>query len=99
MFNLRSTRFYSTTYFRVKTNCPRTLKEKFDWDDPLQCDLLSRFENWQIELYLIKDGFNQHKGDTVELSIFTKYSSKYPSFVSSFIQRGFQTWVGNNTTC
>ena len=73
-------------------------KRNLYWDDPLLCDLLSRFENWQIELYLIKDGFNKHKGDTVELSIFTKYSSKYPSFVSSFIQPGFQTWVGNNTT-
>ena len=52
-----------------------------DWDDPLPCDLLSRFEKWQKELYLIKDinvprfyGFNERKGDTVELHIFTDSS-------------------------
>ena len=43
-------------------------KRNLDWDDPLPCDLLSRFEKWQKELYLIKDikvprfyGFNKLK--------------------------------------
>ena len=52
-----------------------------DWNNPLLCDLLSRFEKWQKELYLIKDikvprlyGFNELKGDTVELHIFTDSS-------------------------
>ena len=45
-------------------------KRNLDWDDPLPCDLLSRFENWQKELYLIKDikvprfyVFNELKGE------------------------------------
>ena len=49
-----------------------------DWYDPLPCDLLSRLEKWQKKLYLIKDikiphfyGFNELKGYTVELHIFT----------------------------
>ena len=53
-------------------------KINLDWDDPLPCDVLSRFKKWQKELYLIKDikvprfySFNEHKGDTVELYIFT----------------------------
>ena len=53
-------------------------KINWDWDDPLPCDVLSRFKKWQKELYLIKDikvprfySFNEHKGDTVELHIFT----------------------------
>ena len=52
-----------------------------DWDNPLPCDLLSRFKKWQKELYLIKDikvprfyGFSELKGDTVELHIFTDSS-------------------------
>ena len=56
-------------------------KRNFDWDNPLPCDLPSRFEKWQKELYLIKDikvprfyGFNELKGDTVELHIFTDSS-------------------------
>ena len=56
-------------------------KRNLDWDDPLPCDLLSRFEKWQKELYLIKDiqvprfyGFNEHKQDTVELYMFTDSS-------------------------
>ena len=45
-------------------------KRNLDWDDLLPCDLLSRFENWQKELYLIKDikvprfyVFNELKGE------------------------------------
>ena len=45
-------------------------KRNLDWDDPLACDPLSRFENWQKELYLIKDikvprfyVFNELKGE------------------------------------
>ena len=56
-------------------------KRNLDWDDPLPCDLLSRFQKWQKELYLIKHikvprfyGFNELKRDTVELHIFTDSS-------------------------
>ena len=56
-------------------------KRNLDWDDPLPCDLLSRFKKWQKKLYLIKDikvprfyGFNEVKGDTIELHIFTDSS-------------------------
>ena len=56
-------------------------KRNLDWDDSLPCDLLSRFQKWQKELYLIKHikvprfyGFNELKRDTVELHIFTDSS-------------------------
>ena len=56
-------------------------KRNLDWEDPSLCDLLSRFEKCQKELYLIKDvkvprlyGFNELKGDTVQLHIFTNSS-------------------------
>ena len=58
-------------------------KRNLDWDDPLPCDLLSRFEKWQKELYLIKDvkvpcfyGFSELKGDTVELLEAVNYYHK-----------------------
>ena len=47
-----------------------------DWDTPLPCDLLSRFGKWQKELFDNRYkvprfyGFNEHKGNTVELHIF-----------------------------
>ena len=52
-------------------------KRNLDWDDSLTCDLISRLKKWQKK-YLIKDikvprfyGFNEHKGDIVELHILT----------------------------
>ena len=55
-------------------------KRNLDWDDPLPCDLLSRFEKWQKEKNKIsKDikvpcfySFNQLKGDTVRFSSWRK---------------------------
>ena len=45
------------------------------------CDLFSRFDKWQKNIYFIKDikvprfyGFNELKADTVELHIFTDSS-------------------------
>ena len=54
MLNLRSTRFYSTMYFRSKTYCQECWKRNFNWDHPLLCDLLSRFEKWQKEIVFDK---------------------------------------------
>ena len=61
-----STQFYSAVFFRAENYCPRILKQNLDWDNPLPCNLLSRFEKC-----LIKDikvprfyGFNELKGDT-----------------------------------
>ena len=77
MFNLQSTRFYSTMYFRAKTNCSRILEEKFGLAQSFT--MRSIIKIWKVAKRIIFDnrykvprfyGFNEHKGDTVELHIF-----------------------------
>ena len=71
-------------------------KRNLDWEDPSLCNLLSRFEKCQKELYLIKNvkvpllyGFNELKGDTVQLHIFTNTSQlAYRACVYFCIIRG-----------
>ena len=73
--------FIARCFLEPKLIVQECWKRNLVWDDPLLCDLLSRFDKWQKKLYLIKDikvarfyGFNELKGDTVELHIFTDSS-------------------------
>ena len=74
-------RFIAPCFLEPKLIVQECWKQNLDWDDPLPCNLPSRFKEWQKELYLIKDvkvprfyGFNELKGDTVELHISTNSS-------------------------
>ena len=60
--------FIAPCILKPKLVVQECCEQNLDWDDPLPCDLLSRFEKWQKELYLIKDikvprfyGFNKLK--------------------------------------
>ena len=68
-------------YFRAKTNCPRMLEEKFGLRRSLNVRSTFKIPKVAKKLFLIKDikvprfyGFNEHKGDIVELHIFTDSS-------------------------
>ena len=73
--------FIASCILEPKFTLQECWKQNLYWDDPLPCDLLSKFKKWQKELYLIKDikvprfyRFNELKGDTVELHIFNDSS-------------------------
>ena len=68
-------------YFRAKTNCPRMLEEKFGLRRSLNVRSTFKIPKVAKKLFLIKDikvprfyGFNENKGDIVELHIFTDSS-------------------------
>ena len=66
MFNLHPLSFIAPCFLEPKIVVQEYWKQNLDWDNPLPCDLLSRFEKCLIKDIKVPGfyGFNELKGDT-----------------------------------